>query len=909
MKGVPSPLILFVCALRGALFLGAGLACVQPCTGDSGVFENTGSLATRRYYHTATLLPNGNVLVADGIEFPDNYPTPAVYLASAEVYDSANGTWTATGSLSPARYGHTATLLSNGKVLAAGGNGPLASAELYDPVSGTWSATGSLATARYLHAAILLSDGKVLVAGGYNGGTPTVLASAELYDPSRGTWSATGSLATARYGPTVTLLSNGKVLVAGGTNNSSSHIASAELYDPGKRTWLATGSLAIARGGHTATLLPNGKVLVAGGSDSSFTTLATAELYDPASGTWSATGSLATARADHTATLLPNGKVLVAGGGNKSSSSIANAELYDPASGTWAPTGSLNTARYEHTATLLSNGNVLAAGGTNSGGSLASAELYVPGSAPVITSPLTASSLVGQQFTYQFEATGATSLSASNLPSGLTFSTALSAIVGSPTAAGVFPVGLAASNANGTTTATLTITVSSPPSSGLVILSGSSATGRTGQPFSLQVIATGGGTAQTITASALPAGLTIDALTGLISGTSISDNSTAVTLTVTDGNLTTSSILELTFSSDLARPVIVSPSSTTVAAGQFFSYAIDAPANSDPSDPTVFTLIGTLPAGLTFDSQTGTISGAFTGNNLRRGVSPNLSGGIVTNVQLFATNSHGTSTLPLVFFLAPAGTVNIATRLAIGTGDNVLIAGFIIHGNAPKKVMIRALGPSLPVPGAVQDTTLELHDVDVTLGSNDNWRETQENEITAAGIAPSDDRESAIIAILNPGNYSAVVRGKNDATGIAVVEVYDLGTASLDNSSNSTLANIATRGPVLVGDNVMIGGFIVSKQDAKVVVRAIGPSLSAFGIAGTLQDPTVALKDANGSTLIDNDDWQQGQPAEIEQIGLAPADPRESALIATLAPGNYTAIVSGKENATGVALVEVYGLQ
>ena len=532
-----------------------------------------------------------------------------------------------------------------------------------------------------------------------------------------------------------------------------------------------------------------------------------------------------------------------------------------------------------------------------------------PTGLPVITSPLTASSLVGQQFTYQFEATGATSLTVSNLPPGLTFSTALSAIVGSPTAVGVFQVELAASNAGGTTTATLTITVSSRPSSGPVILSSSSATGRTGQPFNLQIIATDKGTAQTITASALPTGLTIDALTGLISGASASDTSTAVTLTVTDGNLTTSSILELTFSSDLARPVIISPSSTTVAANQFFSYTIDAPANSDPSDPTVFTLIGTLPAGLTFDSQTGTISGTFTGNNLRRRPSPNLSGGIVTNVQLFATNSHGTSTLPLVFFLAPAGTVNISTRLAIGTGDNVLIAGFIITGNAPKKVMIRALGPSLTVPGAVQDTTLELHDADVTLGSNDNWRETQENEIIATTIAPSDDRESAIVAILNPGNYSAVVRGKNDATGIAVVEAYDLGTASLDNSSNSKLANIATRGPVLGGDNVMIGGFIVSRQDSKVVVRATGPSLSAFGIAGTLQDPTLALKDANGLTLIENDDWQQGQPADIEQVGLAPTDPRESALIATLAPGQYTAIVSGKDDTTGVALVEVYGVQ
>jgi hypothetical protein len=167
------------------------------------------------------------------------------------------------GSLSTARYGHTSTLLSNGKVLVAGGsNGSyLASAELYDPTSGTWAATGSLNTARQMHTATLLSNGKVLVAGGFNGGT---LASAELYDPASGTWAATGSLNTARWIHTATLLSNGKVLVAGGIDNVGNPFASAELYDPASGTWTATGSLNTGRYDHTATLLPNGKVLVAG---------------------------------------------------------------------------------------------------------------------------------------------------------------------------------------------------------------------------------------------------------------------------------------------------------------------------------------------------------------------------------------------------------------------------------------------------------------------------------------------------------------------------------------------------------------------------------------------------------------------------------------------------------------------
>jgi hypothetical protein len=290
-----------------------------------------------------------------------------------------------------------------------------------------------------------------------------------------------------------------------------------------------------------------------------------------------------------------------------------------------------------------------------------------------------------------------------------------------------------------------------------------------------------------------------------------------------------------------------------------------------------------------------------------------VSGGIVTNF-LFATNLTGTSTLPLIFFFGPTGAINISTRLLIGTGDNVLIAGFILTGNAPKKVVIRAIGPSLSAFGisnALQDTMLELHDVSGVLGSNDNWRDKQENEIIGSGLPPTDERESAILAYLKPGNYTAIVRGKDNTTGIAVVEAYDLGTASLDASSNARLAQISTRGTVLGGDNVMIGGFIIKLVATKVIVRAIGPSLTAFGVGNALQDPTLELHDGSGSLIFSNDDWQDNpmQAAEIQKSVLAPTDPRESAIVATLNPGPYTAIVRGKGDTTGVALVEVYGLQ
>jgi hypothetical protein len=326
----------------------------------------TGNLATARYLHTATLLPNGKVLVAGG---QGNNGFPNI----TELYDPATEIWNLTSNLTTGRYFHTATLLPNGKVLVVGGNNgdSLASAELYDPALGTWSQTGSLAIARDRHTATLLPNGKVLVAGGYS--TNSIQASAELYDPALETWTATGGFVTARTQHTATLLPNGKVLVAGGRGNSG-YPNSAELYDPAIGIWTATANLAIARVSHTMTLLPNGKVLVAGGHDGSFN-MSSSELYDPATATWSPTGNLATARYLHTATLLPNGNVIVAGGINSISGILSSSEPYDPAAEMWGTYGNLNTARYLHTATLLQNGRVLIAGGIAISGYLSSAEI------------------------------------------------------------------------------------------------------------------------------------------------------------------------------------------------------------------------------------------------------------------------------------------------------------------------------------------------------------------------------------------------------------------------------------------------------------------------------------------------------------------------------------------------------
>jgi N-acetylneuraminic acid mutarotase len=382
-------------------------------TGDDlagGTWTVTGSLNAARETHTATLLPSGRVLVAGGFDSTFNA------FASAERYDPASRTWTATGNLNSARAYHTATLLPNGTVLVTGGqdgptftpSGVLSSAELYDSATGSWTVTGRLNTARYIHTASLLSNGMVLVAGGISGFN--AFSSAELYDPASGTWTLTGSLNTARFRHTATLMPNGMVLVAAGESSKKASfpvqpdhapswllgvpdagccfifpVASAELYDPASGTWTVTGSLNTARHAHTATLLSNGMVLVAGGLDSDLNALASAELYDPASETWTLTGNLNTARYIHTATLLPNGMVLVAGG-YSDLNPLDTAELYDPASGTWIVTDSLNTARYYHTATLLSDGMVLVAGGLECCFPVsASAELYAAGPTPTPT--------------------------------------------------------------------------------------------------------------------------------------------------------------------------------------------------------------------------------------------------------------------------------------------------------------------------------------------------------------------------------------------------------------------------------------------------------------------------------------------------------------------------------------------
>ena len=253
---------------------------------------------------------------------------------------------------------------------------------------------------------------------------------------------------------------------------------------------------------------------------------------------------------------------------------------------------------------------------------------------------------------------------------------------------------------------------------------------------------------------------------------------------------------------------------------------------------------------------------------------------------------------------------NISTRLPVRTGDQVGIAGFILQGNAPKNVIFRAIGPSMaingtPVAGRLQNPTLELRNsAGELIAENNDWRSSQEAEIIATGLAPTDDRESAIVRRLLPGEYTAIIRGVGESSGIGLVEIFDLETAS-----DSRLGNLSTRGNTDTGDNVLIGGIILRGGDPqKIVVRAMGPSLTSKGVSGALVNPTIALHDESGNLLMENNDWRESQQAEIEATGIAPDDDRESAIVRTLSPGNFTAIVRGEDGSTGVALVEAYNL-
>src|SRR5438552_4627799 len=538
--------------------------------------------------------------------------------------------------------------------------------------------------------------------------------------------------------------------------------------------------------------------------------------------------------------------------------------------------------------------------------------------APAITSPANSTFTVDIEGTFTVRTTGTptASLSATGtLPSWLSFidnTDGTATLVGNPDPGGPSSYVFTITASNGVSpdaNQTFTLNVVSPPP---VITSVNNAAFVVGTFNTFDVRTMPSLPAATLSfTGTLPTGVTFVSNsngTATLSGTPSagSEGVYQITITAANGtlpNATQTFRLTVQDTAPVAQaPAITSAASTTFTTGTQGTFTI-----TTTGTPTSrVTLAGPQPSWLSFidnNDGTATLSGT-----------PDLNSDASYPFTITATNGvspAATQNFTLFVPQASAGTelINISTRLLVMTGDDIAIAGFIITGPDSKKLLIRGLGPSLTqfnVPNALQNPTLELHNGSGSvITSNDDWKDTQQTLIEATGFAPSDDRESAILITLQPGSYTAFEAGKHSTTGIGLMEVYDLDTAA-----NAKLTNISTRGFVQTGDNVMIGGFILgaASEPGSVVIRAMGPSLTPFGVANALADPTLALIDGNGMLIASNDNWKDTQQTAIQNTGLQPSNDLESAIFAILPVANYTAIVRGKNGSSGGALVEVYSV-
>lgn len=617
---------------------------------------------------------------------------------------------------------------------------------------------------------------------------------------------------------------------------------------------------------------------------------------------------MANPRRFQNAVLLENGEVLIIGGRSSHSGlagvTVAASELYDPASGTWTTSADNSNPRELTTANLLINGRVLIAGGIdNNGGPLFSAEIYYdnevgfnpPGRAPFLStvpaSLTTGDSLTifGARFESAFQSSGGnTQDSASNYPVVQLRSIGNEQVryLSVDTATGFNDFSYTSSAVSGFPAGPTLVTVFT---NGLASKSG-----------------------YTVINQVTPT-LTTQA-SGYVIGGSISDTATI------SGGLTPGG--GITFR-------LYGPGDITCGATPIFTSTVTvAGAGSYPSASFTPIASGTYEwiASYSGDVNNIAVSGACGDSNESVVVivppptptpSPTVTPTPTPTVTPSPTASPSPSLTPsptpspTPIFGEGAQSRNLSTRLLVQTGDSQGIGGFIITPGNPKKVIIRGLGAALGqhfVSGSLADPILRLHGSQgQLLQSNDNWRGRQENEIEATGLAPADDLEAAIVATLDPGTYTVVLAGQNGSTGVSLVEIYDL-----DPSGSSRLANLSTRASVQAGDDVVIAGFIlgVGNTSSDVVVRGLGPSLSQFGVTDALADPTLELRDSDGTLVKSDDNWQDkpAQAALITASGLAPENNLEAAIEVSLPPGTYTATLAGN-GGTGVGIVEIYNKQ
>ena len=539
---------------------------------------------------------------------------------------------------------------------------------------------------------------------------------------------------------------------------------------------------------------------------------------------------------------------------------------------------------------------------TGTGNATLTITVVAAGVAPIITnSPLTSAGTVGTPFGFSITASDLpTSYTATPLPAGLSIVGATGVITGTPTIVGTTVVQLGATNTTGTGSATLTINIATSGVAPIILNNPLTAAGTVGTPFGFTVVATGSPTAYS--ASPLPAGLSIGALTGAITGIPAAAGATTVVLGATNASGTRNATLTITVGEAAAAPVITSPTTATGTAGApFETYMI-----AGTGLPIRYTATG-LPPGLTLNPLTGAITGT-----------PTTAGTYV--VAITAANATGASTATLTITVAGSRIVAFSARSQAGTGDQTLIMGFVVSGNN-KTVLVRGLGATLASQGVVNplaDPQIGLYSGATLFSFNDDWGTgPNAGQIPAVsarvGLAApaTTSKESALIEVLNHGVYTARVSGANNTTGTALSEVYDV-----DSNANTRLIAVSARIQVNTGEGVLIGGLIISGASPKtILIRGIGPTLSAFGVTGVLADPQLTV--FSGRTVIGtNDDWGTGNNpatmtaafAQVGEFALASGS-KDAAMLLTLNPGAYTVHLSGVAGATGIGLIEIYDTQ
>jgi hypothetical protein len=911
-----------------------------------------------RYSHTA-VWTGSEMIVWGGIARTGAVGTGGRYNPGTDI-------WTATSRTNApsARSGHTA-VWTGSEMIIWGGSGninQLNTGGRYNPGTNSWTATSTTnaPAGRYFHTAVWTGT-EMIVWGGISSNIGVNTGGG--YNPNTDSWTATSTTNAPAGRYFHTAVWTGTVMIIWGGEYNGVSFNTGGKYSPGTNSWAATTTTNAPQGrlGYTAVWTGH-EMIVWGGYNG--TDLNTGGRYNPSANSWTATSTTNAPAARDSHTAVWSGSEMIVWGG-QNGGYLNTGGRYNPSGDSWTPTGKTPTPRRYHAA-VWTGSEMIIWGGivpfhiypglfTNTGGKYdpstdswtATTTMHAPTGRELPTTVWTGSEMIvwggysydgsdnywntGGRYNPGTDSWVATSIT--NAPSGREAHTAVwtgSAMIvwgGLDVLPNGFPHDLNTGGIYnpGTNSWTATSTAHAPSArdshaavwtgSEMLIWGSFDASGGRYNPDTNTWAATSTVNAPSGRASpkAVWTGSEMIVWGGyffdgtfhyLNTGGRYNPNTNSWTTTSTanapDGRSSHTAVW------NGAEMIVWGGHGDLDLLGYYFNTG----ARYDPSTDS-WTATSTVNAP----------DGRYRHTAVWTGSEMIVWGGI-----LYSNTSTGTGGRYCAPF-SGSQLGNISTRAFVQTGDNVMIGGFIVEGTEPKRVIIRAIGPELTqfgVPNVLANPTLELHDgTGALIGSNDNWQHTiiggiitsdQRGDIRNSGYAPTDGRESAIIAELSAGNYTAIVRGVNDMTGVALVEVYDL-----NSEANSTLGNISTRSFVQTGDDVMIGGFIVQGIAAKrVIVRAIGPELTQYGVPNVLADPTLELHDSAGALIASNDNWRTtiiggiittNQVRDITASGLAPTDGRESAIIAELPAGDYTAIVRGVNNTTGVALVEVYDLQ